>query len=209
MTNRASIDQVQSRLRVIRLAAWVPMALVAGLLLGLAVARRNGVDLGGGPPGGSDWMQWLLMSGNGFLLSWALFFQQAEVRTCTRREPGSETGVFPGAGAVIILSMVMMLNGESEELAALTILLFAPTLLVGYCLVGWGLSRLKRLSHVGAVLLGVALVNLLCQLGYSPVRFDEDARVFTFASLFLGVAFGVRLAIWWLTNEGYESARSV
>ena len=193
---------------LVQLAAWAPMALVVGLIIGVELARLSG-GFGTGLTEGPAWIQWLLMSGNGFLLSWTLFFQQAEARTRTRSAESPGTGAVPGIGAVIILSLVMVQSGGSDELMALMIVLFGPTLLIGYSLVGWGLPRLKRLSQVAAVLAGLALVNFLCQLGYAPVGFGEDVRVFTFTSLFLGTAIGVRLAIWWLTDEGYVSAQSV
>lgn len=132
-------------LRWVRFAAWLPLALVVGLVMGIALTGRGTALPGGGRDGGPVWAQWLLMSGNGFLLSWALFFQRVEARHRIRSEPPREVGVVPGVGGVIILTLALTQYADSEELIGLTIVIFAPTLLLGYGLVGWGLPRLKRI----------------------------------------------------------------
>lgn len=194
-------------LRWVLLAAWLPMALVVGLITGIELAGYGAAASGAARAGSPGWAQWLLMSGNGVLLGWALFCGEAGARAGGSAGPLSGPGFGPGLAAVMILTCWIVVGVEardSAELAGLTLLLFGPTLLVGYSLVGSGLSGLKRLRHVALVLGGVASVNLLCQLGYASGGFD-DARPLTLGSIFLGVCLAMRLAIWWLTDEGYVS----
>jgi hypothetical protein len=186
------------------------MVLVVGLIIGFELAGYGGT---GSPERRAEilsWAPWLLMSGNGFLLSWALLCGEAGARIGGQTGPLSGPGFGPGLAAVMLLTcwiVVSVAERDTNRLAALVVPIYGPTLLVGFGLVGSGLGRLKRLWHAAAVLAALALVNGLCQLAHLGFRVGweagPDARVFTLTSLFLGACLAVRLTIWWSTDEGY------
>ncbi|MCB1127766.1 MAG: hypothetical protein KDM81_14835 [Verrucomicrobiae bacterium] len=191
---------------------WIPLLAVAGVVGAMEFLY------GGTPPVTPELrrrlagqLQWLGLSGNAVLLSWTLVCWQASVRRGRLTAIPGENGLMPGLAAVGLHGFWLLFAGEYwdvDELAPLMIILFGPTLVLAFAFLASGIGRLQRMREVTGLAAGLAAVCVLCQWGWGAFRADvPPARLFTLCSLILGAGIGVRLGIWWLTDEGYSDAR--
>ncbi|MCP5518220.1 MAG: hypothetical protein H7A45_13280 [Verrucomicrobiales bacterium] len=192
--------------------AWVPLFLVAGIIsmmeFGYAARPPATPELRRHVAGH---LQWLALSGNAVLLSWTLICWQASVRRGRLTAIPGENGLMPGLAAVGLHGFWLLFAGEYwdvDELAPLMIILFGPTLVLAFAFLASGIGRLKRMRAVTGLAAGLAALCVLCQSGWGAFSTDAPpARLFPLCSLILGAGIGVRLGIWWLTDEGYSDAR--
>lgn len=202
---RTAGDVVADRWRA---AAWIPLGLVIAMIVTLEMAAlwAHGRPREALLPFGGAELEWLVMSGNGFILSWALLCWHGQTRARGRvNEPDD---LLPGLISVALLTLWALTFAErtrSWNLTSLTIIVFGPTLLISYILLGTGLRRVKSFRTVVALALGAGVLNALCQLGYFPIRETAENRLLPLDSIFLGAMIGARLTIWWTTDEGFSA----
>lgn len=190
-------------------AAWIPViALLLGIAgveitLALLAPSRSRRELL--PFDGAE-LEWLVMSGNGFILSWALLCWHGAARA--RGRANEPDNLLPGLIAVAVLTFWALTFAERVrfwDLTPLVIIVFGPTLLIGYTLLATGLRRVKSFRLLAALALGSGVLNAVCQLGYLPVGTAGEARLLPLNSIFLGAMIGARLTIWWTTDEGFTA----